>query len=421
MSASPDWSKHPCFHLQAKGSCARVHLPVAPACNVQCNFCNRSFDCVNESRPGVTSAVLTPSQAVDYLSRIIQAEPRLTVAGIAGPGDPLANPVQTLQTIRLAKERFPGLLFCLSTNGLDLPHYVDRLAELGLSHVTVTVSAVDPEIGARIYKWVREDNVLYTGPEAGRRLLARQIQSITRLKELGLAVKVNSIVLPGINDEHIVDIARVMGGLKVDLMNCLPVYPTAATPLADLKQPKKSQIAVLRKEAGIFVSQMTHCRRCRADAVGLVDQDRSREWAATLTACARQGQETEESRPYVAVATREGMLVNKHLGEARTLQIWGNSKGRAGLIEERRTPPSGCGSWRWEELARTLADCRMVLTAAAGERPRSILGQAGIPVAECSGLIQEVVQAVYADTVSAFQARRQSMQTGCGGGGEGCG
>ena len=53
-------SAHPCFDKEARHKNARVHLPVAPKCNIQCNYCNRKFDCVNESRPGVTSSVLTP-------------------------------------------------------------------------------------------------------------------------------------------------------------------------------------------------------------------------------------------------------------------------------------------------------------------------------------------------------------------------
>ena len=35
---------HPCFNPDACKSFGRVHLPVAPLCNIQCNFCNRQFD-----------------------------------------------------------------------------------------------------------------------------------------------------------------------------------------------------------------------------------------------------------------------------------------------------------------------------------------------------------------------------------------
>ena len=122
--------RHPCFNAEVKGECGRVHLPVAPKCNILCNYCNRKYDCVNESRPGVTSAVLKPKQAMAYLEAVLEKEPRITVAGIAGPGDPFANPQETLETVRLIRQRFPDLLLCLATNGLGLPPYLDELAEL---------------------------------------------------------------------------------------------------------------------------------------------------------------------------------------------------------------------------------------------------------------------------------------------------
>lgn len=61
MTTHFDISKHPCFNPAVKGQFGRVHLPVAPKCNIKCNFCNRKYDCINESRPGVTSNVLTPT------------------------------------------------------------------------------------------------------------------------------------------------------------------------------------------------------------------------------------------------------------------------------------------------------------------------------------------------------------------------
>jgi nitrogen fixation protein NifB len=56
-------SEHPCFGGD-HGKAGRIHLPVAPGCNIKCGFCERRFDCANESRPGVTSRVLTPVLAV---------------------------------------------------------------------------------------------------------------------------------------------------------------------------------------------------------------------------------------------------------------------------------------------------------------------------------------------------------------------
>ncbi len=45
---------HPCYNKAASANWGRLHLPVAPNCNIQCNYCNRKYDCANENRPGVT-------------------------------------------------------------------------------------------------------------------------------------------------------------------------------------------------------------------------------------------------------------------------------------------------------------------------------------------------------------------------------
>src|SRR6266496_1285153 len=57
-------ANHPCYSADAHQYYARMHVAVAPSCNIQCNYCNRKFDCTNESRPGVTSSLLTPEQAL---------------------------------------------------------------------------------------------------------------------------------------------------------------------------------------------------------------------------------------------------------------------------------------------------------------------------------------------------------------------
>ncbi|MBF0497953.1 MAG: radical SAM protein, partial [Deltaproteobacteria bacterium] len=106
-------SAHPCFNDKARHTFGRIHLPVAPRCNVQCKFCNRKFDCVNESRPGVTSGILSPYQAMVYLDAVIKVKPNIAVVGIAGPGDPFANPEETLETLRQVRIKYPEMLLCV--------------------------------------------------------------------------------------------------------------------------------------------------------------------------------------------------------------------------------------------------------------------------------------------------------------------
>jgi nitrogen fixation protein NifB len=416
--------QHPCFNRNSAKSCGRVHLPVAPRCNIQCNYCNRKYDCVNESRPGVASAVLKPHQAVEYMRRVLAVEPAIRVIGIAGPGDPLANPAETLETLRLMRQEFPHLLFCLSTNGLGAPAHLDDLAALGVTHATVTMNTVDPEIGADIYSFVRDGKVLYRGRAAAELLLARQIEAIRGFVERGILVKVNTIVLPGVNAQHIMDVARKARELGATLMNLVPLHPTAETPFAALPEPSREVMASLRDQTGVLVPQMTHCRRCRADAVGLLGQDRSLELATTLASCAKLPPSGLADRPYVAVATREGMLVNQHLGEAKTFQIWGrDGDGGFRLVEDRQAPPQGCGPSRWEDLARSLRDCRAVLCAALGDKPRAILQEHGLTPVEGSGFIEAALERVYSSgNLEALKGRRKGLATPCcgAGGGGGC-
>ncbi|WP_419784215.1 radical SAM protein [Maridesulfovibrio sp.] len=411
-----DTTKHPCFNKETAGSCGRVHLPVAPKCNIQCNYCNRKYDCVNESRPGVTSGVLKPFQAAEYMDAVLEKEPRITVAGIAGPGDPFANPEETLETMRLLNKKHPQLIFCLSSNGMGILPYLDDLKELGVSHVTITISAVDPAIGAKIYSWVKDGKIVYRGEKGAKVLLERQLAAIKGLKERGITVKVNSIVIPGINDHHIQEVARVAAELGADIQNMIPLKPTADTPFAEIEEPGRELVNSLRKEAGVTIEQMTHCRRCRADAVGLLGDDKSVALCGTLKSCSElKPIDVKGPRPYVAVASREGMLVNQHLGEAKEFHIWAeNEEGGFKLVEKRPAPKAGCGPQRWADLAATLSDCRAVLAAAIGETPQLLLAENGIEPHIIGGFIEDALTTIYCGgNMDIHKGRRGSIADAC--------
>lgn len=425
MTASIDFNRHPCFNAKVKGQYGRVHLPVAPKCNIQCNYCNRKYDCVNESRPGVTSTLLSPEQALYYMGKVLEKEPRISVAGIAGPGDPFANADETLETMRLIRNTYPDTILCLASNGMALAPHVPELAEIGVSHVTVTVNGVDPEVVKNVYSWVRDGKVLYRGLQAAELLLARQIDSIQKLKRYGITVKINTIVIPGINDHHIIEVARIMQKLGADLLNCMAMFPNADTVFEDVPEPSKAEMAVLRNKAEEFLPQMRHCTRCRADAVGLLDDDKTDEMRGCLSACAKLPKHTEATRPYVAVATLEGVLVNQHLGEATRFQVWGeDGDGGYILIEERSAPAAGGGSQRWLNISRILGDCRAILVNDLGDSPKAMLKKRGINPVTMAGFIEKGLEAVYTGKgLTSLHGRMHkcSSKGACVGGGTGCG
>ncbi len=419
-----DSHRHPCFDPEAKGRYGRVHLPVAPKCNIKCNFCDRKYDCVNESRPGVTSSVLSPEQAGIYIGKVLEKEPRITVAGIAGPGDPFANGDETMATLRTIRRKFPDMLLCVSSNGMGIGPYIETLAGLAVSHVTITVCAVNPEIGRQIYSWVKDGNIVYRGLEGANLLLSRQLAAIAGLKRFGITVKVNCIVIPGINDHHVEAVAAKMRELGVDLLNCMAMFPNVNTAFGTIPQPDKDRMEEIRKIGERYLPQMRHCTRCRADAVGLLNEDRTDEFRGCLSACSTLPPIPAQERPYVAVATQEGVLINQHLGEAKEFQIWGRGPDQDmyQLIEKRKAPAAGGGIRRWHQLARVLGDCRAVLISGVGPTPAEVLEKSGTRPIEAAGFIEEGLAAVYeGKKVENLRGRRKSCASGkCSGSGSGC-
>lgn len=272
---------HPCYNKGAHDKYARIHLPVAPACNIQCNYCNRKYDCSNESRPGVTSDVLTPEQALERVINAKQKLPNLSVVGIAGPGDALANPGATFATFDLIKTYDPELILCLSTNGLNLVHYVDQIHDAGVGHVTVTLNTVNTSVAADIYSWVQHEGVTYYGEEGAAILLERQLEGIRMLVERGILVKVNSVLIPGFNDTHILEVAKTIKQMGVFIHNIIPLLskPEYGTYFSQLgiMEPDCAMIGKVQLDCaeamGGFDHVMQHCRQCRADAVGILGKD----------------------------------------------------------------------------------------------------------------------------------------------------
>lgn len=260
---------HPCFSTTGHGNTGRIHLAVAPGCNISCNYCVRKFDCANESRPGVTSKVIN---AEEVLQAVREAKSsalgsKLTVVGIAGPGEPLANKA-TFETLKSVKRDFPDMIMCLSTNGLLLPEKLDELLESGVSHVTVTINTLDEQIGAKIYSYVRWKGKTLIGPDAARVLIKNQLAGVQLASKAGMTVKVNTVVMPGINDLLLYSLALEVKNKGAKIHNLLPLIPQGK--LAHKTAPAKEQIKNYRSLLASILPQMNHCQQCRADAIGLV-------------------------------------------------------------------------------------------------------------------------------------------------------
>ncbi len=447
---------HPCYSDSGHRYFARMHAAVAPACNIQCHYCNRKYDCSNESRPGVVSQVLTPEQAVRKTLAVGAALPQLAVLGIAGPGDALANPERTFATFAALAEQAPDLKLCVSTNGLALPDYVDQLARYNIEHVTITINCIDAAVGEQIYPWIFWQNRRVRGREAAQILIERQLSGLSLLAARGILVKVNSVLIPGVNDRHLPEVARAVRARGAFLHNIMPLISDPAHGtyygLSGQRAPSADELAAVQQACGSELKVMRHCQQCRADAVGLLGEDRSTEFsmekvmaaevdaaaalerrvayrahvADLVAACGKGGQGGAQpvaaqvltqvvtlhrpanrvARPAVrppgrslriAVASRDGALIDEHFGYARAFAVYRVDGETIEYVETRPVDRYCHGSETCAEdeadeadeadgiavprLARSIAalsGCDAVLCARIGYEPWQALRRTGI-------------------------------------------
>ncbi|WP_231036166.1 nitrogenase cofactor biosynthesis protein NifB [Pectinatus sottacetonis] len=388
--------KHPCFTC-GSGQYARIHLPIAPKCNIQCNYCVRKYDCPNESRPGVTTEILSPQEAFDKYMLVKKRVPNLTVVGIAGPGDALANFEQTRQTLQMIRQADDKVTFCLSTNGLMLPQYAQDIIDLGVTHVTVTLNAVDPKIGAKIYKHVDYMGMRYTGESAAGILLGNQLNGIRYLTRHGIICKINIVMLKGINEEHIVDIVKKVKDLGCEITNIMQLIPVKGSAFQDMPLVSNKEITQMRKKCGEHMKQMYHCKQCRADAIGTLGNDLSIEYRK-CTGTVNDAADKDKMYRF-AVATKSGMLVDNHFGHANEFYIYESNGSQVRFIEKRNVEKYCVGKElcddkmdKIEKIILAIKDCAAVITLRIGTSPQKRLEQEKIDVIVTYDRIENAVK-----------------------------
>lgn len=391
---------HPCFGDNAH-KFARMHIPVAPKCNISCNYCSRKYDCANESRPGVTSEILSPEEALEKFKVVKNNMKNLTVVGIAGPGDALANFQEVKKSLILIREESPETIFCLSTNGLMLPFYANDLIKLGVSHVTVTINAVDKKVGAKIYKEVNYLGHKYTGEEGAEILLDNQLKGLKHLCSRGMVCKVNIVMLKGINDKHIKEVVKKVKECGAYMTNIMQMIPVPGSRFEYLPLVSNIELNEMRKECEDDIKQMYHCRQCRADAIGTLAQDRSIDFRNTgcgscesKNSVKAEKDDTEKSiskgKKYTfAISSESGVNIDQHFGHAAEFYIYSYDSGVIKFLEKRDVNKYCTGTNECDEhedkisrIIRTIKDCDGVLVLRIGFDPKEKLEKKGIKVIE---------------------------------------
>jgi len=259
---------HPCMHEDAHEQIARLHLPVAPRCNIHCCFCERKISPFENhlTRPGITAGILSPEQALIKAGKFLHQWGSESIVGVAGPGEPLANP-ETLETLKLIRIQYPKARLCLCTNGLNLCNSLETINKLKIKYLTVTINGVQPEVVEKIQPWIKKDDKIIIGKEGAKLLIANQLAGINAAVKSGIFVKVNTVVIPDINGTHVETVARTVRKLGATLLNLMPLIPGGK--FKNMERPSHNFMKDLQKKCEPIIPVFKKCRQCRADAEGI--------------------------------------------------------------------------------------------------------------------------------------------------------
>lgn len=264
--------QHPCFSDEAHDRVGRIHLPVAPRCNIQCNFCEHRM-CAEIQHPGWAARLLSAAEAVDLIQSVVSERQAYDfVVGVAGPGDALANE-QTFQTLALIHKQYPQIVSCLCTNGLLLEDKLETMADAGVRALTVTVNASDSRVGKYIYSWVKYQGTIYRGEAAAALLITKQFHGIRTAIAAGFFLKVNTVLIPGVNDDHMPKLAQRLQDAGVELMNIMPLIPSGR--MKDRPAPTCDELTKARRDCEEILPQFHRCEQCRADVIFLPERSLS--------------------------------------------------------------------------------------------------------------------------------------------------
>ncbi len=260
----------------------------------------------------------------------------------------------------------------------------------------------------------------------------------------GILVKVNSVMIPGINDAHLGEVNAELKSRGVFLHNIMPLIsdPAHGTHfgLTGQRGPTPAELKDLQDDLAGGANLMKHCRQCRADAVGMLGDDQGqtfpldrlpaepvvdhesrrayravidrerehRDSAVTMAAGELSAVSTEESR-LVAVCTKGSGRINQHFGHAREFQIYEVDSAGVRLVSHRRAAQYCQGGYGEDDaLDATIAlleGVSAVLCARIGENPRERFAAAGIRAidAHAHEYIETAVAEIFVEELGAAE------------------
>jgi nitrogen fixation protein NifB len=102
-------------------------------------------------------------------------------------------------------------------------------------------------------------------------LISNQMAGILKVIKAGLSLKVNSVLIPGVNDKHMVPLARQLKDMGVKLMNIMPLIPSGK--MKHFSAPECEDLRNIRLACEAVLPQFWWCKQCSADIVHFPPQN----------------------------------------------------------------------------------------------------------------------------------------------------
>jgi cyclic pyranopterin phosphate synthase len=212
---------------QATDTSISLRLSVTDRCQLRCAYCMPA-----DGTPKRTHDKVLRFEEIVRFVRVVRRHFALAKVHLTG-GDPLVRPGIDRLVAMLADEGVADL--AMTTNGLALGRLAPALRRAGLRRVNVSLDSLDP--------------TTYRGLTRGGNL-PDALQGIAQALRVGLTpVKLNTVVLRGVNDTEVLPLARwaISRGLPIRLLELMPIGCA------------KSQ------HAGLFVPEAEILDRLRSD------------------------------------------------------------------------------------------------------------------------------------------------------------
>lgn len=246
----------------------RIHVPLARKCTMGCIYCRYHIDSnitENTIRPGSARCVVsTYTEIFNYLTEKLAEHEKCKIIGVSGPGDPLENLYSLKILYDILEQFYPECTLCICTNGSKFISVQETIVAFSkkLQYLTITINTLRPNTAVKLYSSI--SNIV-----EAEELFKNQIYAIDYMKSLGKKVKINTVYIPGINCDEIVDLYTTLSNHKVDCFNLMPYIDTHGSSPNCPQKYNESKILEVRnqlQERGIPLACL--CKQCRSDYCG---------------------------------------------------------------------------------------------------------------------------------------------------------